>query len=207
MDKPRRIHIRTAVLLLFCSLGPVPAFAQSPAPAGIVTTLQGEAILVSAARPAESQALHFRDELYYRDRINTKERSIVRLLLGGKAVVTVRQLSTLTITEESATRATIDLFNGKLGLGVARSRMKPGESLEIRTPNAIAAVRGTYIIGEVSSTGAGPPVSVFTLLEGSADILTLDRTFYSRLSLLVAGEDPYFANQGQSSLTPIHAKP
>jgi hypothetical protein len=176
MGSPQRIHTVRVALLALCALLPLPVLAQTPVPAGVVTTLQGEATLLSAARPQASQPLRFRDELFYRDRINTKERSIVRLLLGGKAVVTVRQLSTLTITEEPGTRATIDLFGGKIGVGVARSRMKPGESLEIRTPNAIAAVRGTYIISEVSSTGAGPPVSVFTLLEGSADILTLDRT-------------------------------
>jgi len=32
---------------------------------------------------------------------------------------------------------------------VARSRMKPGEAIEVHTPNAFAALRGTMIVVEV----------------------------------------------------------
>ena len=36
-----------------------------------------------------------------RDHIATAEKSVVRVLLGGKALVTVRELSSLTIKEET----------------------------------------------------------------------------------------------------------
>jgi hypothetical protein len=84
-------------------------------------------------------------------------------LLGGKALVTVRERSVLTITEIPG-RSTVNLENGKIALAVARERMGPNESVDIRTSNAIAAVRGTVVVAEVQRTtaqaapGAAPQV-------------------------------------------------
>jgi hypothetical protein len=71
------------------------------------------------------------------------------MLLGGKAVVTVRERSVLKITEVPG-RSTIELETGKFALAVAREKMRPGEEIQIRTPNAIAGVRGTVVITEVN---------------------------------------------------------
>src|SRR4029453_15789090 len=68
---------------------------------GVITTLSGSATVARAALPAP-QPLRFKDDVFMRDRISTAEKSIVRVLLGGKALVTVRALSALTITEEPA---------------------------------------------------------------------------------------------------------
>ncbi len=114
---------------------------------GVVTTLSGTVTVARAALPAP-QPLKFKDDVFERDRISTAERSIVRVLLGGKALITVRELSSLTITEE-ASRSTVDLASGKVAVGVAHQRMRPGEIIEIRTPNAIAAVRGTVLVVEL----------------------------------------------------------
>jgi len=101
------------------------------------------------------------------DRISTAERSIVRVLLGGKALVTVRELSSLTITED-INRSTVTLNSGKIAVGVARQRMKPGETLEIRTTNAIAAVRGTVLVVEV--VGATSPTTNVHVIHGLVDV-------------------------------------
>ncbi|HEU5323770.1 MAG TPA: FecR domain-containing protein, partial [Methylomirabilota bacterium] len=90
-----------------------------------------------------------------RDLVRTGEGSVARVLLGGKALVTVRELSALTITEEAG-RAVIDVESGKLALAVARERLRPGERIEIRTPNAVAGVRGTVVIVEVIGGAAAP---------------------------------------------------
>ena len=125
---------------------------------GIVTTLAGTATVVRAALPSP-QPLHFRDDVFVRDHIRTAEKSIVRVLLGGKALVTVRELSALTITEETG-RSTVDLKSGKIAMGVVHRRMRPGEVIEIRTPNAIAAIRGTVLVVELTQEpgpAGGPP--------------------------------------------------
>ena len=74
-------------------LAPSPVRAQG---LGVVTTLTGTATL---ARASQSQPLRFRDSLFEQDKIATAEKSLVRVLLGGKAVVTIREFSELTITE------------------------------------------------------------------------------------------------------------
>ena len=50
----------------------------------------------------------------------------------------------MTITEDAG-RAVVTLPDGKVVLAVAKQRMRPGESIEIHTPNAVAAVRGTIV--------------------------------------------------------------
>jgi hypothetical protein len=124
-------------------LVPPPAAAQTSEAVGVVTTLDGRA---TVARPALTSplSLKFKDDVFGRDRINTQENSLVRVLLGGKAILTVRELSQVTITEDAG-RAVVTLPDGKVVLAVAKQRMRPGESIEIRTPNAVAAVRGSIL--------------------------------------------------------------
>jgi hypothetical protein len=157
---PRSLAVIAALSML--TLSPTLSTAQDRA--GVVTTLTGQA---SVARPvvAQPQPLKFKDDVFARDRISTAEQSLVRVLLGGKALVTVRELSTFTVTEE-AQRATIDLQQGKIGVAAARQLFRPGERVEIRTPNAVAAIRGTYLIAERLADGGG----VFSCITGAAEV-------------------------------------
>ena len=51
--------------------------------------------------------------------------------------------------------------------------MKPGEIVEIRTPNAVVAVRGTVVIAEVEPVVGGYR-STITILKGHVDVTKLD---------------------------------
>ena len=145
----RRTWTKVLVVLLSLAYSPALAFGQQPPrPAGVVTALRGEAVVTRAALP-QPKAVNFRDDVFTRDRISTREQSLVRVLLGGKAVVTVRELSNLTITEEPGRPSVIDLLTGKIALVAARFRMASADAIEIRTPNAVAAIRGTVAIVEV----------------------------------------------------------
>ena len=141
------------------ALCPLAAWGQAGGGAGrnvgVVTTLAGQATVARAAL-ASPVPLRFKDDVFLRDRIATAERSVVRVLLGGKALVTVRELSTLTVTEDTG-RSTVDLTAGKIAMGVLRQRMRPGEVIEIRTPNAIAAIRGTVLVVELIPEPGGTP--------------------------------------------------
>src|SRR5262252_7012246 len=145
----RWISLGIALATLLTSMT---AGAQTATPVGIVTTLQGQATVAHAAS-SSALPLKFKDSIFERDRINTAENSIVKVLMGGRAVVTVRELSVLTITEDLG-RTTINLESGKIAVAVAKQRMKPGEKLEVHTPNAVAAVRGTVFVVEVARQGA-----------------------------------------------------
>ena len=155
-------------LLLFPSLAP----GQTGQGLGVVSTIAGQATISRASVP-RPLPLRFKDSVFDRDRISTAESSTVKVLMGGKALVTVRELSVLTITEEVG-RSTVDLQSGKIALGVVRQRMRPGESIEVRTHNAVAAVRGTVIVVEIiraSAQATGGPGALTTnvhVLRGSA---------------------------------------
>jgi FecR protein len=164
-------NVFAAAAVLFCASLPATAAAQSDGSAGVVTSVNGDATLIRAATTVAPASLRMRDEIFVRDRIHTQERSLVRVLLGGKALITVRELSALTITEEAG-RVTVDLQSGKIGVAVVKGRMRPGEVIEIRSPNATAAVRGTVFVVEVEplKAGAAATTTQVHLFHGALDV-------------------------------------
>ncbi len=142
--------VRLALTALVVAV-PATAFAQ-PTKAGVVTTVLGTAT-VSRASLSQPVPLKFKDDVFAQDRVSTGDDSVARILLGGKAIVTVRERSSLTITEVPHV-STIDVGVGRAAIAVAKERMKPGETIEIRTPNAVAGIRGTIVVVEVDRTTA-----------------------------------------------------
>jgi hypothetical protein len=175
-------------LLLFPSLAP----GQTGQGVGVISTISGQATISRTSLP-QSVPLQFKDSVFDRDRISTAENSTVKVLMGGRALVTVRELSVLTITEELG-RSTVDLQSGKIALGVVQQRMRPGESIEVRTHNAVAAVRGTVIVVEIvraSAQATGGPGALTTnvhVLRGSAVVTPIN----------VPGSSPITIGQFQS---------
>src|SRR2546426_4935694 len=149
------------VLVALALISPASAFAQLTK-AGVVTTLQGTAT-VTRASLSQPQPLKFRDDVFVQDRVVTGDDSVARILLGGKAIVTVRERSSLTISESPGV-STVNVGEGRAAIAVVKERMKPGETIEIKTPNAIAGIRGTIVVVEVDQTTAqaGPGAAAFT---------------------------------------------
>src|SRR2546426_321124 len=157
-----------AFLTVAMPASPLPAWSEEPR-VGVVAMLLGAATVTRAAQPAPA-LLRFKDAVFLRDRIVTGERSAVRVLLGGKATVTARERSILTITEVPA-MSTVFLAAGRSAVAVSKAGMKPGETLEIKTPNAVAAIRGTFVVAEIS-----PARSTITILRGLVEVTKLDPT-------------------------------
>jgi len=86
--------------------------------------------------------------------------------------VTARERSVLTITEVPGT-STIELGAGRISVAVSKGLMKPGEVVEIRTPNAVTAIRGTVVVAEVFPVASGVQ-STITVLRGLVDVTRLD---------------------------------
>ena len=149
---------------------------------GVVTNVEGTA-LVARVTTSEPQPLQFKDDVFLRDRITTGERSFVRVLLGGKATVTARERSVLTITEVPGV-ATVHLDEGRISVAVSKGLMKPGESIEIKTPNAVTAIRGTVVVAEVFPSERGVE-STITLLRGLIDVTRLDPGTHQRVGSAV----------------------
>src|SRR6266550_8762570 len=142
--------VRLALVALVVA-APASAFAQ-PTKAGVVTTVHGTAT-VSRASLSQPVPLKFKDDVFAQDRVSTGDDSVARILLGGRAIVTVRERSSLAITEVPHV-STIDVGVGRAAITVAKERMKPGETIEIRTPNAVAGIRGTIVVVEVDQVSA-----------------------------------------------------
>jgi FecR protein len=140
---------------------------------GVVTNIEGTATVARLTQP-DAQLLQFKDAVFLRDRITTGERSFVRVLLGGKATVTARERSVLTITEVPGV-ATVQLGEGRISVAVSKALMKPGEVIEIKTPNAVTAIRGTVVVAEVEPAGNGYR-STITILRGLVDVTRLHAT-------------------------------
>jgi len=161
-----------AFALFALGLGvPRPAAAQGAGGVGVVTALSGDATVarVALTRPL---ALRTRDDVLPHDRITTRERSLVHVLLRNRALLTVRELSVLTITEGAA-HATVDLRSGKAGLSVAQQLMRRGEVIEVQTPNVVVAVRGTVLVVEIVPTAVTSPEAITTrisLLHGQVAV-------------------------------------
>ena len=167
-----------AVILVALLAAPSAVFAQAR-PAGVVTTLEGNVTARRVALP-NPVPLQFKSDVLLQDQVATGDKSLARMLLGGRAVVTVRERSLLTITDVPATQSsTIDLESGKFSLAVAREKMRPGEEILIRTPNAVAGVRGTVVVTDVTRqgaqlTGAAAVVTRFYVLRGTITVQQLD---------------------------------
>jgi hypothetical protein len=212
------LRFRGPVVLLVAVLHLLPSAALAQAPrAGVVTTLEGNVTVTSASVP-QPRPLKFRDDVFVNDRVVTGDQSIARMLLGGKAVVTVRERSSLTITEIPG-KSTITLDSGKIAVAVAREKVKPGEEIEVRTPNAVAGVRGTVFIAEVVQASASlqADATVTTYLYGFAGLVTITigtqvfnlvpNTFFSRTGLQVPALGAMTADMRLRAQAGLQTKP
>ena len=143
-------------------------------PVGVVATVEGTATVIRASGTS-SPPLHVKDSIFVGDRIQTDARSRARLLLGGAALLTLTERSVVTIGQSM-----IELASGTIVLAAMQARLKVGEVVEIRTPDAVAQIRGTVVVAEVSADAgadAGAPDGMatrFTVLNGVVDVIPLD---------------------------------
>ncbi len=173
MREQRRIRAGLegiVVALLLAFLGHVQtAGAYTSKGVGIVTALRGEVAVTHAPavaaredRPAQ-ESLKFRDDVFFQDVIDTQRESTAKVLLRGRATVTIRELSRVELREgvvpgdPSRARSVLGLLAGAFRAIIQRD-LRPQDELEVRTPNAVAAIRGTDLVVEVYQGTAPPPL-------------------------------------------------
>ncbi len=192
-----------ATLLGLCLLISALMAAQQAAagePVGAVTALKGQATVAREPKP-EPAALRFRDDVFFRDQITTRERSTVRLLLGGKGTLTIREQSRVTLDEsatpEGGRRSVVGLLTGKIGAAIASGLMRPGDVIEFKTPNAVAAVRGTVLIVEYLPPQGSAAAPQPFLLASAAPGAVL-----AQAPSGAGGTSNFFVVSGQVTITP-----
>jgi hypothetical protein len=144
---------------LFLSLAGLAALSQSAIPAhagiGVVTGVRGEATVRHEAKP-QSQAVKFKDELFWLDTLNTGAQSGLRLLVLDQSVITLKEHSQLQLREENATasqprkKSVINLLSGAARAVVEKEALKDTD-YEIRTSRAVAGIRGSDLVGVIGT--------------------------------------------------------
>jgi len=145
------------LLAIILAVGPADTAAQAR-PLGAVAALVGQGTITHAA-DVERAPARVRDEIFVRDRIETAEQSVIRVLMGGRITVTIRERSIVTITDDP---------------------MCP--LVEILTPNAVMGIRGSLVIAQVSG-----PDSDVTVLEAHTPVTIAPRAHPTQTTLLPIG--------------------
>src|SRR5712691_11316178 len=155
MRYPRHVAV---VAVLIAAAQPISTAAQ-PVLAGVVTLLQGSVTATRTSAPEPVQ-LQLRDGVFSDERIATGENGFARILLCGKAIVTMQERSSLQVAEDLGT-STLVMSDGRIAVAVARELTKTGELIEIKTPTALAASRGAVVIAGITNG-----VTTFTVVRG-----------------------------------------
>ncbi|MBI2361402.1 MAG: FecR domain-containing protein [Deltaproteobacteria bacterium] len=129
--------------------------AAGAAGIGIVTGVSGEATVRRDPTP-QSQKVKFKDDLFWLDTLNTGAGSRLRALIQQKSVITMKEHSQLQLREEAGTAAQpkkksiVNLLAGSIRTVVDRDMLKETD-FEVRTNLAVAAIRGSDLIGDKQS--------------------------------------------------------
>jgi hypothetical protein len=151
----RKVGVLLALVVGSLCLSPGATDAYQSSGIGVVTAVSGPVSMIRAA--AQPQPLKFRDQLQWRDVVETKKDGSARILLLGTTSVTVRELSRLELREEALAagkKYTVSVVSGKVRATVERTLLGKGEEVEVHSPNAVAAVRGTDLVVEIAEQPA-----------------------------------------------------
>src|SRR5215470_14512029 len=165
------MRARTVAMSLLSAFVMIESAQAQDRSVGIVTAVEGPVTLRRASTP-EPTSLQFKAPVMTRDRITTGEEARARLLLGGKATVTVRERSVLTISEDAHT-SVVDVATGAASVAVVKAKMGPNDRVLIVTPNAIAGIRGTVVVAEVSGENKAVHTRI-TVLRGVVEVTGKD---------------------------------
>jgi hypothetical protein len=141
------IFVLFAVILF-----PVSAWA-APAEVGKAAAVAGK-VEIRLSGEKEWTALRAADPVFQGSTVRTAKESRARFLMSDKSVLTVDESSEFEINDYAvaadAQSSLLTMFKGKL-IAVVTKALTAGKSkYEIRTPTAVAGVRGTYLGLEVA---------------------------------------------------------
>ncbi len=175
-------RVRMALWLTAIVLASPAAVSAQSSRVGFVMTMEGD-VAVSRLAPTRLDRLAPHDDVSVNDRINLGDAAFVQLSLGrDKAVLAIRERSTITITEVPG-KSTINVEAGAAALIVDTTKVRPGELLELRTPNASLGLMGTLsgsgerdniAIAELGGAGTCHMTSKFTVLGGMGSVTAPD---------------------------------
>lgn len=153
---------------------PVAALAQD----GVLVKVSGPvSVLAGGAR--RFVAAKGGEQLLYGDTIRVGKGGLAHLTLREGGAVLLREESFMTL-QGSSRRTTLSFRFGEFLIGL-KKRLGPGQSFRVRTPGAVAAVRGTLFWGksdkaDQSTTYAGFGRTVAVTAKDKTVLVTPGRT-------------------------------
>jgi hypothetical protein len=160
------------------------AEAQQGESIGRVTMLEGRAT-VRRDGSSTPQPLRVQSPVYQQDAIRTGAASKLQVTFVDDTVVNLGEKSTLEITRfvyspQQQTQTSLLTIPAGVFRAIAK-KLLPQSAFEVTTPTAIAAIRGTDFMGEVT-----PETSSFVVLEGSVALFSI-RTILHGIVALTEG--------------------
>ena len=139
---------------------------------GEVTALQGQAT-VQRAGSSQAMPLRVQSPVYRDDTIQTLEAAKIKLLLIDGTGLTLGERGTMTLSQlvyapqRNTHKGVVSIARG-IFRAVTR-KVLPQTAFEVRTATAVAAVRGTQWLGEVT-----PEATAIVVLEGEVTVVHAD---------------------------------
>jgi hypothetical protein len=173
-----------AVLGLLSLLPCAAADAQQPKSTGQVTALEGKVTVLHQGK-FTPEPLTLQKPVFQEDIIETDRTSKVRITLSDATVISLGEQSRLELKQFSHD-ARQQTRSGRLAIawGFFRAILKEMTSpstVEVITPTAVAAIRGTDLMGEVTADS-----TAIVVLEGTVAISNI-RPMFRGLSTLTPG--------------------
>jgi hypothetical protein len=163
-----------AVLGLLSLLPCAAADAQQPKSTGQVTALEGKVTVVHQGKSA-AEPLTLRNPVFEEDIIETDRASKVRIILSDATVISLGEQSRLELKPFSHHARQQKRSNHlAVAWGLFRAIFKEitsSLSAEVSTPTAVAAIRGTDLMGEVTADSTS-----IVVLEGAVPVFNIRPT-------------------------------
>jgi hypothetical protein len=182
-DKQQAIHTRVLMILTTASLllWSVIALAQQQEPIGQVVALQGQAT-VQHAGSTQVVPLSSQNPVYREDIIQTLEASKIKLVLLDGTELSLGERGTMTLSkfvyapQQKIHQGVVSIASGFFR-AVAR-KVLPQTFFEMRTGTAVAAVRGTQWLSEVTPEATG-----IVVLQGEVAVVHTHRGIRGKVVL------------------------
>jgi hypothetical protein len=149
------------------------SFGVVTPPVGRIVAIEGKVMILHSGEK-EPEVARLMAEVYLMDRIETMERSKVKILMKDESVITLSEKTELHINEfvfspvEKERRSVFKMLRGKTKFLVGRL-MGFRSHYRVDTPTATIGIRGTLFIVWTAIDSAGRHVTFVLPLEGSLD--------------------------------------
>jgi len=192
MIKGARLFLTVLSVLMF-----LPVFTEAKE-VGLVVQLKGDATI---QRKSSSLKVSLKDDIKVEDKAMTADRSRLKILFDDDSLLTLGENSMVVVKEyyysndKQKGKSVFQLVDGKL------KSLVRGTDLEIHTPTAVIAARGTYFKVWMETVD-GSPVTNIIVFEGFVEVFNVDPVITGMVTFEPGTMGKVFKNSAPSSPVP-----